>query len=45
MIRYSHVSLIVLCDSLAEADAVTKHLGVKPSRVRENKSDSWTKAV
>lgn len=43
MIRYSHVSLIVLCDSLVEADAVTKHLGVQPSRVRESKSDSWTK--
>ena len=43
MIRYSHVSLIILCDTVAEADAVTAHLGVKPVGVRESKSQSWSK--
>ena len=42
MIRYSHVSLIVLCDTAAEADAVTAHLGVQPTRIRESKSHSWS---
>jgi hypothetical protein len=41
MIRYSHVSLVVLCDTAAEADAVTTHLGVQPTRIRESKAQSW----
>jgi hypothetical protein len=43
MIRYSHVSLIILCETAAEAEAITVHLGVQPSRVRESKSQSWSK--
>ena len=41
MIRYSHVSLIVLCDTSAEADAVTAHLGVRPTQIRESKAQGW----
>jgi len=43
MIRYSHVSLIITCDTTAEADAITAHLGVQPSRIRESKLQSWSK--
>jgi hypothetical protein len=42
MIRYSHVSLIILCDTAAEADAVTAHLGIQPTRIRESKFQSWS---
>jgi len=43
MILYSHVSLKHICDTAAEAEAVTAHLGVQPSRIREAKSHSWSK--
>ncbi len=43
MIRYSHVSLMHICDTADEAEAVTTHLGVQPSRIRESKSHSWSK--
>src|SRR5258705_9178586 len=43
MIRYSHVTLKILCDSAAETEAVTAQLGVQPSRIRESKSHSWSK--
>jgi hypothetical protein len=43
MIRYSHVSLLVLCKTKPEADLVTEHLGIQPSRVREDKSQRWSK--
>ena len=37
MIRYSHVILLIPCDSVSAA-TITAALGVKPARVRENKS-------
>lgn len=43
MIRYSHVSLLILCKTRPEADLITAHLGVQPSRVREDKSQRWSK--
>ncbi|HEX9047706.1 MAG TPA: hypothetical protein VF988_11835 [Verrucomicrobiae bacterium] len=39
MIRYSHVALMVLCRSRADADAVTAHLGIEPSVINEDKID------
>jgi len=42
MIRYSHVSLIVLCETVAEADAVTAHLGIQPTRIHESTTQSWS---
>jgi hypothetical protein len=41
MIRYSHVSLIIICDTEPELEAVTAHLGVDPSRTRTDKAHSW----
>ena len=43
MILYSHVSLKHICDTAAEAEAVTAHLGVQPTLIRESKSHSWSK--
>ena len=43
MIRYSHVSLLVSCNTAAEAADVTASLGVQTNRVRENKTYSWSK--
>jgi hypothetical protein len=43
MIKYSHASLIILCDTAAEAEAITAHLGVQPTRVRESKLKSGNK--
>jgi hypothetical protein len=46
MIRYSHVSLMILCDA-ENAATITSILGVQPTRVRESKTqhrrddDSW----
>jgi hypothetical protein len=37
MIRYSHVSLLILCDSDSAA-TITAQLGVEPTRIRESKS-------
>ena len=42
MIRYSHVSLIILCETIAVADSISVHLQIKPSRVREDKTQSWS---
>jgi hypothetical protein len=39
MVRYSHVSLLVLCDA-ADAGVITAHLGVAPSCVRKSTSQS-----
>ena len=36
MIRYSHVSLLILCDADG-APAITTTLGVQPTRIREDK--------
>jgi hypothetical protein len=36
MIRYSHVSLLVLSKTKLDSDLITAHLGVQPSSVREN---------
>lgn len=38
MIRYSHVSLLILCDA-AGVDTITKHLGCKPSRIDHDPND------
>jgi hypothetical protein len=43
MIKYSHVSLIILCDTAAEAEAITAHLGIPPTRLRESKLRSGNK--
>lgn len=43
MIRYSHVSLLISLKTKADADLVTAHLGVQPSRVRENTLKRWSK--
>jgi hypothetical protein len=37
MIRYSHVSLLIPCDSVSAA-TITAALGVEPTRIRESKS-------
>jgi hypothetical protein len=43
MIRYSHVSLSILCNTRQDADFVTAHLGTQPSQVRESKSHRLSK--
>jgi hypothetical protein len=42
MVRYSHVSLVVPCE-ISEADQITDHLGLQPSRVRESKTQTRQK--
>ena len=43
MIRYSHVSLMILCKVKSDADLITAHFGVQPTTVREDKLNSWSK--
>jgi hypothetical protein len=43
MIKYSHVSLAIVCETAEDAAAITSHLGVQPSRVRKSVSHSWSK--
>lgn len=43
MIRYSHVSLLILCRTKSEADWVTSDLGIQPSRVREDRLQRCSK--
>jgi hypothetical protein len=43
MIRYSDVSLLILCRTKSEADWITSDLGILPSQVREDKFQHWSK--
>lgn len=40
MIKYSHVSFIVLCDATGSVDTITTTLGVEPTRIKEDSTFS-----
>ena len=43
MIRYSHVALLFVCETSAEAHSITTQLGAQPTRVEESKVQTWSK--